>query len=98
MAPYSNIVCDFNVKFKETCVNAVLTLDNVSNTAKTINNTQSIPPQGRIVNRVTPKQSHKLARWEIKRNRSARIKGGKRVSQLYSVWKRYHMENVAGHT
>ena len=37
--PYSNLVCDFNVKFKATCVNAVLTLDNVNNTAKTIENT-----------------------------------------------------------
>ena len=86
VVPYPNLVSDFNVKFKATCVNAVLTLANVSNTAKNIDNTPPGPPQEVIVDRVTPKQGNKLARWKIQRNRSAKIKGGKRVSQLYSDW------------
>ena len=60
VVPYPNLNCNFNVKYGTKYVNAVSALPNVRDTAKTIDNTPPRPPQGVIVDRVTPKQGHKI--------------------------------------
>ena len=65
-----------------------MTLDNISDAAKTINNIKSTSPQGRIVNRIRSKQSQKLARWEEIRSRAARIIRRQRILQINSDWRK----------